>query len=76
MKVLRFEELPEAKREASRLEARLRRAGFGPSGVRGDIGQWAQDFAWKKTRGLDLVATVTVFERRRPYRVELELLLA
>ncbi len=76
VRLQRFDDLAEAKRCSTRLESSLRRAGFAPSGVRGDVGQWAQGFAWRKTRGFDLVATVTVFERRRPYRVELELLLA
>lgn len=68
----RFAALEPASARAKALEKAVRRFGFGAPVVRGDVGMWSRQSRYQKVRGLELYASVTLFERRKPYRVELD----
>lgn len=72
----RSTELAALERRVKALVSSLQRSGFGARVVRGDVGMWSDQLRYTKARGLELYASVTLYARRRPYRLELELCFA
>lgn len=72
VRVQRFAQEPALARAATALRRRLSLEGFRFECVRGDVGMWTDVFHYRKRRGLELRALLTVHERRKPFRLELE----
>lgn len=73
LNVERSADLDHLKTRSKAIVASLRRFGFGAEVIRGDVGQWSEQLKYTRARGLELYASVTLYERRRPYRLELAL---
>lgn len=73
LRVERAAQLGVLERRKKSLGDALVKSGFARAGVRGDVGMWCDCFVFRKQRGLELYANLTLYERRKPYRLELEL---
>ncbi len=68
-----FKDINKLKREESKLKNSLERSGFKKKAVSGDVGMWTVGYAHARHKKPQLFADVTAIERRKPYKLLLEL---
>lgn len=68
----RFADLGAAKRKQKEIARRLVRYGFRYARTRGDVGFWTDGYEYRRVRGVDLSAGISLNERRKPLTLTID----